>query len=93
MSIWIQVFEILLKKKQAKLLVKMVTIYFFFSFNTDNGIVSLSPPCYVHGSVDDLWLVNADHMTGPCLGSKHGQDAGATANIQDHLVSEHCGVT
>ena len=30
-----------------------------------------------------------EHLLGPCLGSKHGQDPGAAPHVQDHLVLEH----
>ena len=43
-------------------------------------------PDYVHGLVDDVRLVNSDDLPRSILGCKHGQDACATAYVQNNLV-------
>lgn len=42
-------------------------------------------PDYVHGLVDDFWLVDCYDLLGPRSGSEHGQYASPTAYIEHHL--------
>lgn len=48
-------------------------------------------PDYVHGLVDDFWLVDRYDLLGPRSGSEHGEDARPAAHIEHHLQDGRTG--
>ena len=40
------------------------------------------------GRLHDPTHVHPDHLGSTCLGTEHGEDAGAAADVEDHLVLE-----
>lgn len=64
-----------------------------FAFQNGDRIFQPVLPHDVHGLVSDVGHVDADHVAGEAVTSaKHGQDAGAAAQVQNFFAFDGLGV-